>query len=1322
MRNAVVATLLLVSALLAFPRVAAADDAPTQGLRYPSLTPDNAAVVFDYRGDIWIAPTDGKGIARRLTIHEAQDTLPRVSPDGKQVAFSSRRDGGYDIFVVGIEGGVPKRVTFHGGPEILCDWSPDGKRLLFMTARSPSLDGMDLYEVPLDGGTPRPVTTDGGRDGSYHPDGKGVVYARGFVDIYWNGYEGGANFDLYKVTEPGALPQEITNTEGNERYPFYSPDGKTLYFVAEENGVANVYARPAEGGKRRQVTAFDQNILRPDLGWDGKTLVFEKGGRICITDLTAEKPVAKPLPIVIRSDNRHSGIEERVITKGPEQVDVSPDGTRLIFAVHGDLWTMGASGGEATRLTHTKASEGWPRFSPDGQTIAYQSDEHGNSDIYLMDLRSKKSHPITKNKADDFFHAWSPDGKRLVFASERSGNRDLWLLDLESGEEKQLTHDPAPDDDPVFSPDGRFVAFDSGRDGTQAIFIVPVDGGTPRRVSAGTAYVQVPGFSPDGSMIVFESMSQQTGRSGGLLVTSSAGGPQIRLTRDGTGARWSPRGDWIYYTQEGDGESEIYRHPAPTSIDMSEKVPFQGHIQVNLREELANLFDEIWQELYEGFYDPKMNGVDWPAMKKKYRAMAIDTQQKAEFQNVIRQMLAELSASHLGISGGNDLDTMVRPHQAETGQLGLTLSPQPAESGYEITEILSGGPADKVGLRVGDVVESVAGKKLRKNLDLDRILTGTVGNDLRVQYRPLTADGLGDARTTSLRPASWHDMWNLTYGNWTGGNAKEVKKETKGHIGYIHLLQMNAENLQKFQQAVSRWNQNPKIKGMILDIRFNGGGNIHQQLLQILSSKPFMQFKPRRKGDTAEEYARQQAITQPVLYWDKPVVVLVNQQSFSDAEVFPHAFRTAGLGELVGVQTAGGVIGTNDITLSDGSRLRIPRVAYIGMDGESLEGHGVEPDYVVEVTPEDRRKGRDPQLAKAIDVVMADVKARTEAERKKKAEEKKQPEETKPATTPESPRPKTPSPARVQGSDTNPLADASAGEWVRYRLAYGGSETVVKLQVAGVEHGVVRFVQTVESGGAFEAPFPDELPVDHPLSEALSGLGRTWDAASGKADLDGRPVGVWSTMLEWEGTPVRLRFSNAVPGLGLLDARVGGDVVLKAIDWSDRGAAPAAEPSASKPTAPGAEAEAWAAGGAPFPNPVHDAQEGEWVRYRVTAPVGEVELTLEVVAIEGDQVAVAATVALQGRTATAPVSRNPRSKAYQFPEGVTATWAPDPDALDVGGREVTCRVVTLTREGGPSAKLWISPDVPLGGIVREERDGKIVRELIDFGTGGAPVS
>jgi tricorn protease len=1263
-------------AILLLSTAPMAADESTQGLRYPSLTPDGKSVVFCYRGDVWIAPRDGKGPAQRLTIHEEQDTLCRVSPDGQQIAFTSSRNGNYDVYVMPVTGGEPRQVTFHSAVEILCDWSPDGKRLLVGSNRDLGGAELDLYEIDLLKGTARRVTFDGAREGSYSPDGTRIAYVRGFNTVYWDNYEGSANFDIYLLDVKGGTPLKLTATEGSERWPAFSADGRRIFFVAEEKGVANFYAMPAAGGERTQVTKCTEDVQRPNVAWDRRTAAFELVGRLYVTDLEAPAEKPTPLPLTVRSDFRNSGLEMRTITSGGEHVHVSVDGRQVAFSLRGDIWTMPANGGEGRQVTSGPEKDEWPRFSPDGTKIAFVSDKAGNSDIFLLDLKSGKTVPVTTSKGNDFFHGWSPDGKRLVFASERTLNREIWTIEIESQQETQLTNHPAADDDPAFSPDGKLIAFDSGRDGAQAIYVMNVDGSDPRRVSGGGGFFQVPSFSPDGKMLVFEGMNPATGNSLGLYVGGASGGQAMQISEDGSGACWSPHGDYIYFAAERGPESGIYRVAAPRGVWAGERVPFIGRVQVDLRKELENLFDEAWTQLRIGFYDPKMHGVNWDAMKTKYRAWAIDAENKDEFHNVVRQMLAELDASHLGIGGGN-ARARVAPNVQQTGYLGLDFAQDPEEGGArQVTRVLPKGPADAAGLRVGDVVTKIGATELKPDTNLDLLLAGTVGKPTPVAYRPRTTMGLQAEKAVELTPLPAGRVSELLYEEWVAVSKRRVEEATKtkdGEVGYIHLNQMNGQNLQRFQQTVQQWAANQKIKGMVLDVRNNGGGNIHGALMQILTARPLARVTMRGR-DTG---------VQPDTYWDRPVTLLINERSFSDAEVFPFMFKEAKCGKVVGVPTAGGVIGTNDITLSDGSTFRVPRTGFQAMDGRNLEGMGIPPDLLVEETPEDRLLGRDPQLAKAIEVVLGEIAEREKAMPPKPKEE---------------PKPAAPAPPPQLSADAfDPLADARKGEWVRYRVTGDtGEATTVKVTVARVEGGEVFFDREIEKGPPVTLAFPERLPQKKVL-EVLPAFGEVVGHSVLTGQVRGEGTQVLEARVKWpDGSELMLDFTNVVPAYGLFKVQAGKQVVIEAIEWG--------VPAEEKKPEPKAE-------DAPL-NPLFDAQVGEWVRVRAVGPRGEFEMTRRVLSVTDAEVVIGTTMHMGGESLERDPQPRPRSKLLVPQGGEPATYSREKRA--VAGREMDCIVMTYTREGAEE-KAWFCPDVPVTGVVHAERAGAVVLDLIEWG-------
>lgn len=1321
----------LVAALfigLAAPDASAKDEV-TRGLRYPSISPDGKLVTFAYRGDIWVAETGSKdGRITRLTIHEAQDTLPRFSPDGKSIAFSSVRHGGYDLYTISVKGGVPKRITHHSGTEILWGWSPDGKKLCFGSDRDPTVRGLDVYEVAVAGGPVIRLTDDGNaREASYSADGKHLVFVKGTNTIYQDNYEGSGNHDIWiaPVKQPGQpvpLAKRLTKTDGNERYPAFSKDAKTIWFIAEEKGVANYYAMPADGGARTQVTKYTGNdIHRPCLGHDFKTSAFEVHGQLFTADLSTKDAPRKRIDLVVRSDVRHSGVVRHQITNGVQQVHLNASGSQIVCTVHGDIWTMSASGGNARRITTGAADDQWPRWSPDGRTIAFQSNRSKNSDIWLMNADGTNLRQLTKHTKDDFFHNWSPDGTRLVFCSERSGNRDIWTINVKTGETKQLTKHPQGDDDPSWSPDGNQIAFDSAREGSQAVFVMNADGSNVRRVTRGSGFLQVPSWSPNGQFLVYEAFNPAGGRSGGLYVISAGGGAAMQISRNGATACWSPRGDYIYFTAGPNDRQEIFRVPAPTSIENREKVPFMGTVERDTKKELAQLFEEAWSRLRDGFYDAKMHGVDWNAMKKKYRQMAIDAEIKSEFHNVMRQMIAELNASHLGIGGGTRPSNAVPASTSATGYLGAELTEIAVDGGgRKILSLTKGGPADQAGLRVGDIVTRIGSKKLGASTDVDQLLAGKSGQEIDIRYRPIAEDGHGDERTArGVKPINAGQMRQMRYAQWIKRNVRMVRSSSKGRLAYIHLNAMNQQNLAQFQRAVGQWSQSRRIRGMVLDVRNNGGGNIHQQLMQVLTAKPFAWVKlrgaPRR-------------VSQPSLFWDKPVVVLINENSFSDAEVFPWIFKTLKRGKVVGIPTPGGVIGTNDISLSDGTRFRIPRVGYYGIDGTNLEGHGVKPDVFVEETPEDRRAGRDPQLKKAIEIVMGEVNGKQPAATKPA---NTKPKTDAPKTNPTStPTPKKPDTGNRKAGALDTLVDAKVGEWVKYKMVLPGQdqELVMKVILKEVDGDTIISETEVLEGPPIQLPLPTEW-ANKPLLEAIDALGTIGSHEQRTIKVKDKDVDAVTINVEYGGGQLQMTFTNAVLAWGLQKVQLGKFTIMEAVEWGrevpegadavpakpdepKQPAAPAKPATSAKPTASKPPAGPAAGEGTKVVNPLHDAKSGEWIKFRNVVQGQETIATMKVVEVTEDEVVLETSVAHGDTVIQGNQIRRPRRKEMNLRGAEVKV---EETTLEVKGKTLKCLLITRKTRRGIVDRRWISTDVAVTGLVKRERAGKVVSELLDWG-------
>lgn len=935
--------------LLSLP-LAAKDFVPTggestRGLRFPTLAPDGKRVAFTYGGDIWVADVDS-GTATRVTLHEAYETKPRWSPDGKTIAFISDRAGSYDVWTVSPDGGVPSRVTWHSATDVLSGWSPDGKWILFDSDR----DGTtECWAVPSEGGTERRLTSHGGSFPVMTADGKTVVYCNGTSPRNIRDYKGSGNWDLYAIPFEGGVEKKLTTWEGNDLYPAIGADGTTVYYASERDGRFQIWKLPIGGGTPEVAVAIpDVDITNPCLGWDGETIAFENDYRV--STVLVDGTRMKTLAIAIKSDAKGYEIRKRTLTTGAKDPDLSRDGKWIAFSLGGDIWIMGAGGGKAKPLTSGPATDEWPRFSPDGTRIAYQSNASGNFDLYLIPSDGGDAVAITSHPKDDFYHSWAPDGSGLLFTSERSGNREIWFVPVEGGEPSQITRSPSNDDDAMFSPDGSLIAYDSDRGGNQDIWIMTAEGEIVRQVTFGSDIDQTPFWSPDGKMIAFEKLR---GSEHILYVVSADGGDEMMISPDGEHPTWSSDGSRILFSTERGGARGIYQMAAPKEVIGGVQIPVMAETEVEKSREMRQTFEEAWKAIKDGFYDPALHGVNWDAVKTRYEGLVSTCETQEELYYFITQMLGELKASHVGISG----EGSSRPCE-ETGLLGMTLlATADGTAGLSVTEVVKNGPADQAWIRVGDRVLAIDGNPVGGRESWTKYLSGTVGQAVKVRVAP--GGNEQEARDVAVTAISRGQLAQVLYDNWLARRRALVEEKGGGDLAYIHLRGMDQQNLNHFLRELAGAAKDKKA--LVLDVRNNGGGNIHQALLDVLMRKPFGETRPRNGKNSP----------QPDATWAKPVVVLVNENSYSDAEVFAYAFQKTGLGPVIGVPTPGGVIGTVDITLSDGSTLRIPRVGWYGVDGKNMEGLGVQPDVVVEETPEDLAAGRDPQLESAIEVLLA---------------------------------------------------------------------------------------------------------------------------------------------------------------------------------------------------------------------------------------------------------------------------------------------------------------------------------------------------------------
>jgi tricorn protease len=481
----------------------------------------------------------------------------------------------------------------------------------------------------------------------------------------------------------------------------------------------------------------------------------------------------------------------------------------------------------------------------------------------------------------------------------------------------------------------------------QKVASVEADGGT---------------ISPDGTKVAFRS----AGSSGYDLWVATTDGRSLNRITTGNMfphyIRWSKSLPLIYFLDRT-GTMRLGRAGGLGLSTDQLPIPFQAKLTIRRDEEFAEMFEQSWRGLRDHFYDEKFHGANWNEVRSKYRQLVKHVAMKEDLYVLITLMLGELNASHLGISSGR----FALPEEI-TADLGLVFDESFKGPALKVADILKGGPADKRGIQVkkGDYIVSIDGETLTEKSNLSKLLNNKAGETVVVGVADTpTADPKSSSvRQVELTAVHRFQVADLMYERWVDSNAAKVKELSKGKLGYIHIPSMDEEGLERFVRAL--YSDNTDKEAIVLDVRFNSGGFTHDQVLNYLGGKDHTFFHQRDGGQgTVLRYTDRK--------WSKPLVLLINNRSFSDAEIFPHAFRTLGLGKLVGQSTGGQVIGTVSIPLIDGSRLRLPRTGVFTVKGINMEKEGVKPDISVEDHPDELARGEDKQLAKAVEVLRQDV-------------------------------------------------------------------------------------------------------------------------------------------------------------------------------------------------------------------------------------------------------------------------------------------------------------------------------------------------------------
>jgi tricorn protease len=421
-------------------------------LRYPAIHGDT--IVFSYAGDLWVSKTTG-GLARHLTSDPGLEIRPRISPDGNTVAFTGQYDGPANIYTIPIEGGEPKRLTYDSEPDLCLDWTPDGDIAYSSPAGNFINRQLRLWTVSPNGGLPKRTPIAEIAELSYFPDGKAIAYNRfPSAGFNWRHYRGGeeGKISFYNFTTNGY--KELPSNREQSYYPMVA--GRAVYYISDRGtGVLNLFRHDIEANREEQLTHFrDADIRTPST--DGKTIVWERNGYLTLYDIATGKMTEPQIRVL--GENLHARPYMRALGSAITDVTISPSGARVAVNSRGRLFNVPAKEGDTHLLTRKGGvREREPRWSPDGKSIAYISDESGNDNIYVRPERGGAANRLTEFSAGQIEGIdWSPDSKYIDF---RRHDNTLSILEVSTKKITLVTSTPLGLTSLDWSPDSKWIAF-----------------------------------------------------------------------------------------------------------------------------------------------------------------------------------------------------------------------------------------------------------------------------------------------------------------------------------------------------------------------------------------------------------------------------------------------------------------------------------------------------------------------------------------------------------------------------------------------------------------------------------------------------------------------------------------------------------------------------------------------------------------------------------------------------------------------------------------------------------------------------------------------
>jgi tricorn protease len=912
---------------------------PAEALPMPEagsgdMSPDNSKMAYSPRfRDFRPEKRYSGGQANTLYIYDLKTNdaklisdSPRACRDamwiGNTVYYNSDKDGKFNLYAYDTGSNKTTQVTKNRDWDIRWPSSDNQGRIIY--ERDGELETLDVgskkttrlaINVPNDGVNRRPRQAFVGNQVSWYalsPKGERALFAaRG--DIFTAPIEKGGTRNLTK------------SSDANDRFPSWSPDGKTIAYMSDKSGDDEVWLAAQDGSSVPQQLTTGGSAQRYAPVWspDGKKIVFgDKNGKVYVVTVAT-----KQMQMIVDAPNGQ--IQDYDWSPKSGYVAYSMNGRNGVSSVY--IWS--AEENKNYRVTPEMFNAGGPTWDPSGG--------------YLYFVSNREYAPLIGNT--EFNYASNRNSLIFALALRKDGKNPF------PNESDEVTIAEEKKDGPQTPPAP--VAEKVDFDGIEArVAKAPIGADNYGGMTAVKGHLiystQSPFYYGRGAdtppTVKIFSLKD---RKETTLLTGSGG---FSVSSDGTKFMSNVQGSYAIFDANPNGERS--RKNISTAGLVTEIDPVK---------EWNQIFNEVWRQYRDWFYAPNMHGFDWAKIREDYRKWLPYVAHRSDLNYVLSEMQSELTVQHAYIDGGD----FNLPPRVRVALPGARFDVDKAANRYKISKIFGGqneediyrSPFTEVGndARVGDYVIAINGEDVTADRDIYSYLRGKA--DSTVTFTLNTSPTAQGARNVTIRPLTSES--DLVYMDWVEGNRRRVDQMSNGRLGYIHIPDMGAPGLREF---IKWYYPQLKKEGLVIDVRANGGGNVSRMLIERLRRKVL--------GINFNNFSEDGG-TYPDGAFLGPMITVLNENSSSDGDIFPYMFREAGLGQLVGKRSWGGVVGiSNRGTLIDGGTVNVPQSGLANAKGEYIiEGYGVDPDIEVENDPRSIIAGRDPQLERSIAELMKKI-------------------------------------------------------------------------------------------------------------------------------------------------------------------------------------------------------------------------------------------------------------------------------------------------------------------------------------------------------------